>query len=224
MMYAFAARGDCAVWDEPFYAAYLETTGIDHPMRAEILAAGTTDPGTVEARCLDPVMKEKPHFYQKHMAHHMVDDFPMDWARLLTNVILIRHPARVVASYAAKRDDPVAQDLGAARLRDINDLLTASGQTPPILDSADVRRNPGAVLEALCDHIGLLWTPKMLEWKAGGIPEDGPWAAHWYGAIHTSTGFAGPEGPLPVLDGTLAELAASMMEDYEALADVRLTV
>ncbi len=33
MMYAFAARGDCAVWDEPFYAAYLSRTGIDHPMR-----------------------------------------------------------------------------------------------------------------------------------------------------------------------------------------------
>ena len=33
LMYAFAARGDCAVWDEPFYAAYLAATGIDHPMR-----------------------------------------------------------------------------------------------------------------------------------------------------------------------------------------------
>ena len=39
MMYAFSARGDCAVWDEPFYAAYLEATGIDHPMAAEIIAA-----------------------------------------------------------------------------------------------------------------------------------------------------------------------------------------
>ncbi|HAW46218.1 MAG TPA: sulfotransferase family protein, partial [Roseovarius sp.] len=33
MMYAFAARGDCAVVDEPFYAAYLAKTGLDHPMR-----------------------------------------------------------------------------------------------------------------------------------------------------------------------------------------------
>ncbi|NCM98147.1 MAG: HAD family hydrolase, partial [Rhodobacterales bacterium] len=35
LMYAFAARGDCAVWDEPFYAAYLKATGIAHPMAAE---------------------------------------------------------------------------------------------------------------------------------------------------------------------------------------------
>ncbi|MEM1067182.1 MAG: HAD family hydrolase, partial [Pseudomonadota bacterium] len=33
MMYAFAQRADCAVWDEPFYAAYLAATGLDHPMR-----------------------------------------------------------------------------------------------------------------------------------------------------------------------------------------------
>ena len=30
MMYSFAARGDCTVWDEPFYAAFLAATGIDH--------------------------------------------------------------------------------------------------------------------------------------------------------------------------------------------------
>ncbi|MEO0752571.1 MAG: HAD family hydrolase, partial [Pseudomonadota bacterium] len=32
MMYAFAARGDCEVVDEPFYASYLHLTGLDHPM------------------------------------------------------------------------------------------------------------------------------------------------------------------------------------------------
>jgi hypothetical protein len=45
LMYAFAARGDCAVWDEPFYAAYLAATGLTHPMAAEVIAAGETDPG-----------------------------------------------------------------------------------------------------------------------------------------------------------------------------------
>ena len=44
MMYSFGSRSDFAVWDEPFYAAYLAATGIDHPMRAEILAAGEVDP------------------------------------------------------------------------------------------------------------------------------------------------------------------------------------
>ena len=39
MMYAFAARGDCAVWDEPFYAAYLKESGSDHPLADEIITA-----------------------------------------------------------------------------------------------------------------------------------------------------------------------------------------
>ena len=49
MMRAFGARSDCTVWDEPFYAAYLVQSGIDHPMRAESIAAGETDPDKVTA-------------------------------------------------------------------------------------------------------------------------------------------------------------------------------
>jgi hypothetical protein len=51
MMYAFAARGDCAVWDEPFYAAYLKATGIIHPMNDEVIAAGEPDSARVAAAC-----------------------------------------------------------------------------------------------------------------------------------------------------------------------------
>ncbi|MFZ8959644.1 MAG: HAD family hydrolase, partial [Paracoccaceae bacterium] len=47
MMYAFGTRADCAVWDEPFYAPYLAETGLDHPMRSEILATHESDAKTV---------------------------------------------------------------------------------------------------------------------------------------------------------------------------------
>ena len=43
MMRAFGARADCAVSDEPFYAAYLAATGLDHPMRDEVIASQPTD-------------------------------------------------------------------------------------------------------------------------------------------------------------------------------------
>ncbi len=54
MMYSFAARGDCAVSDEPFYAAYLAATGLQHPMGEAVIAAGQTDPDTVAAACARP--------------------------------------------------------------------------------------------------------------------------------------------------------------------------
>ena len=37
LMYSFSQRPDTVVIDEPFYAHYLVTTGIDHPSREETI-------------------------------------------------------------------------------------------------------------------------------------------------------------------------------------------
>ena len=222
MMYAFAARGDCAVVDEPFYAAYLHRTGLDHPMRAEILAAQPTDPAQVVAQLTGSVPGDLPHFYQKHMVHHMVEGVDRGWMREMRNVFLIRHPARVVASYARKREAPVAEDLGFRRQVELFEQCLAWGQAPLVVDSADIRADPETVLRRLCDALGLPWRAEMLRWKPGGRPEDGVWAAHWYDAVHRSSGFAGPEGPLPELEEGYASLAREAMGYYRELARFRL--
>jgi len=98
MMYSFGARSDFDVMDEPFYAPYLAKTGHDHPMRDEILAHHETDPARVADACKQ---EGAPHIYMKHMPHHMVGDMPMDWTAGCVHVHLIRHPARVIASYTA---------------------------------------------------------------------------------------------------------------------------
>ncbi len=67
MMYSFAARPDFTVMDEPFYACYLQKTGLNHPMRAEVLAAQSTDPDDVIAQLLAAAPPTRPHIYQKHM-------------------------------------------------------------------------------------------------------------------------------------------------------------
>ncbi|MDU8942639.1 sulfotransferase-like domain-containing protein [Ovoidimarina sediminis] len=218
MMYAFAARGDFAVWDEPFYAPYLRATGIDHPMRDEILGSHECDPAAVAARCAGPIPGKKPNFYMKHMAFHMLEGFPMGWAEGATHVHLIRHPARVVASYAAKRERPTLADIGFEAQAEI--FARCPG---PVIDSADIRQDPEVALAALCAEIGLPFDRAMLSWPPGGHPEDGIWAAHWYGAVHRSTGFAGAEGPLPELDGAYADLARAAMPFYEAMSARALT-
>jgi hypothetical protein len=78
------------------------------------------------------------------------------------------------------------------------------------------------MLRALCDSIGLGWNPAMLSWPAGGHPDDGVWAPVWYGAVHRSTGFAGPEGDLPKLEGDAAALLDEALPHYERLAALRL--
>ena len=217
MMYAFANRADCAAWDEPFYAPYLAETGLAHPMAAEILAQHETNPEIVAQRCLGPIPGDKAHFYMKHMPLHMVPQFPLDWANRCVNVHLIRHPARVVASYSAKREHPTLADIGFAQQVEFFQRFPG-----PVLDSADIRENPGGMIQALCAEIGLPFDPNMLVWPAGPRSFDGIWAAHWYHQVHKSNGFAGAEGPMPDLEGENAALMQAALPYYHSLAAHKL--
>lgn len=214
MMYSFGARSDFDVMDEPFYAAYLAATGADHPMGDKIKAVHEKDPNKVDQACRAP---GNPHLYMKHMPHHMVDGFPMAWAEDCVHVHLIRHPARVIASYAAKREKPTLDDIGFVQQQRLFDAVGGI-----VVDGTDIRADPERMLRRLCDAIDLPFDPAMLGWPAGPRVEDGVWASHWYSAVHRSTGFAGAEGELPVLEPDMAILMAQALPFYEAMAEVRL--
>lgn len=223
MMYSFAARGDCAAWDEPFYAAYLKMTGIDHPMRDEIIAAHENDPDTVASMCRGAAPGGKAHFYQKHMTLHMIPGIDRSFMRACQNVFLIRHPARVVASYAKKREGPTLADIGFVQQAELFDEVSDwLGHAPLVIDSADIRNNPRAALSGLCLALGLPFTEAMLGWPAGPKSYDGVWAPHWYNAVHRSTGFEDPEGALPDLPPEYERLADQALPYYERLAALRL--
>ncbi|MBY6090539.1 sulfotransferase [Maritimibacter alkaliphilus] len=222
MMYSFANRADCGAVDEPFYAAYLAMTGRVHPMGEEILASQPTDPEAVIAALTGANPGGLPHVYHKHMAQHMLPRIRRDWIGGMKHILLIRHPARVVASFSAKYENPELAEIGFTQQAELYDQLLAEGHAPVVLDSADVRADPEGTLRALCDALGLDWDPAMLHWPAGPKAEDGIWAAHWYNAVHGSTGFAGAEGPMPVLEGAGKALAEAALPSYERLAPLRL--
>jgi len=218
MMYSFGARADCAVWDEPFYAPYLKATGIDHPLAAETMAVCESDPDAVGRLCREAPSGGEPLYYQKHHTHHMLASFDLGWMEAAQHVFLIRHPARVIASYAKKRENPTLQDVGGAEQLAIFERASAAmGREPLVVDSADIRDAPEPMLRAICDWLEIDFDAAMLRWPAGGRPEDGPWASHWYGAVHRSTGFAEPEGPLPDLPAELRPLLDAALPPYEAL-------
>lgn len=223
MMYAFAARGDCAVWDEPFYAAYLRSTGIDHPMRDDIIAAHDPDPASVAAACTGPIPQGQSLFYQKHMTLHMIPEFDRGFMRGLTNVFLIRHPARVIASYTKKREHPTLADIGFVQQAELFDQVAGwTGTAPVVIDSADIRADPKGALSRLCAALGVPFTDAMLHWPAGPKPYDGVWAPHWYNAVHASTGFDEPEGALPDLPPAAKDILAQALPHYERLAALKL--
>ncbi|SPJ27032.1 sulfotransferase family protein [Falsiruegeria mediterranea] len=222
MMYSFGARADCAVVDEPFYAAYLRMTGLDHPMREEILASQSQNPVEVADGLNGPTPGARPFWYQKHMTQHMIPGVPRDWMRDVRNVFLIRHPARVIASYGAKRENPTLDDIGFRQQAELFDEVRGWGGDPVVIDSRDIRDDPAGMLETLCDAIEMPFSPNMLSWAQGGHPQDGVWASHWYGAVWRSTGFAGPEGDLPEVPEQLQPVLEAALPFYEQMKAVKI--
>lgn len=218
MMRSFSSRPDCAVSDEPFYGCYLKASGADHPMADEVIAAMDCDFRSVARTLAGPAPGGKPVWYQKHMPHHMVGPVAPDDLEDVVHAFLIRDPARMAASYAAKRETVTPADLGVAAQRAFFEReAERTGHAPPVIDSADVLRDPEGTLSALCAGLGLDWDGAMLSWPAGRHPDDGVWAPHWYGKVEASTGFDAAEKPAPPLSGALADLAEACRADYLAL-------
>ena len=225
MMRSFEARGDSAVTDEPFYAAYLHRTGIEHPMRDEVIASQSLDPREVAAMLIGAVPGGKPLWYQKHMTLHMVDEIDRGWMAQVRNAFLIREPAAVLASYAAKRADVTLADIGFVQQRELfEQAADRLGAPPPVVDAADILSDPGRTLGLLCKALGVSYTPAMLHWPPGRRATDGVWAPAWYQAVERSTGFSAPApkhaAPLSRHLETLAEQA---QPHYDALARYRLS-
>jgi len=219
LMYSFAQREDFTVWDEPFYGPYLRLTGLEHPMRAEVLATRPESQVEVEQRLISATPVGQKHVYHKHMCQHMIDGIPRGFMTDCVNVFLIRHPARVVASFMKGYPDTTSDDIGFDRQLELFEFVQTLGQSPVVVDSADIRRDRVGMLQNLCEAIGLDWDPAMLQWEPGPKPYDGAWAPVWYRSLHKTTGFAGPEGDLPELEGRAVDLVNQAMPAFDAVRE-----
>jgi hypothetical protein len=225
MMRAFENRPDTAVVDEPFYAAYLAGTGLAHPMGAEVLAAQSQDWREVAASLVGEAPEGKAVFYQKHMTHHMLPGFGLDWTDACRNAFLIRRPDRVLASYVRKRGSASLEDIGVVRQGELYDRACQRlGAAAPVVESDDVLADPRGVLGALCAALGLDFREEMLAWPAGRRASDGVWAPVWYASVEASTGFgaAKDEQDAPALTDDLRRVADAAWPYYETLAARRL--
>lgn len=217
MMRAWENRSDCHVVDEPFYANFLQHTGIDHPMADRILEHH--DPDLDNALALVSRVPDEGVFYQKHISTHMLEHIPLDWMSKVSNVFLIRDPRYMVASYTAKRDDTNASDLGYAHLTALFDkACSLSTDKPLVIDSRRFLDAPEAHLRIVCSHLGINFESAMLSWPAGERSSDGIWHEHWYDSVKKSTGFGEARKQLPTLNASQQRLADECMPHYELLS------
>ncbi len=219
MMRAWENRNDCVVVDEPLYAAYLARTGIDHPGREEVLAAQPTDAEDAVRALHAPVPRGVRVHYAKHMAHHVADDMDLAWTAAFRNVLLVRDPAEVVASYVRSRESCEPADIGL--LQQVR-LLDAWEEAPPVIDAGDFLRDPEGHLRWLCDWLGVPFTPAMLSWPAGARSSDGVWAPYWYDRVLGSTGFEQWRARSVDLSPHDAAVAERCRPAYERLHALRL--
>jgi hypothetical protein len=231
MMRSWGNRDDTVVCDEPLYAYYLNATRKPHPGLEEVIAAGETDwrrvvkwltEGSV-GNALRGVPAATRIFYQKHMTHHLLPEVSRDWLGRVTNCFLIRHPREMLASYVKIVEAPELLDTGFPQQTEIFEWVRGhSGRVPPVLDSADVLKDPRRMLSLLCDALGIECQEAMLAWSPGPRATDGVWAKHWYGEVEKSTGFR-PYQPKQIeLPDWLQPIYRQCLPHYERLYEHRL--
>jgi hypothetical protein len=224
LMRSFGSRSDTFVSDEPFYGCFLSSTGGDHPMRDDVIAAMDCDWTSVMERLRGVPPDGSPVWYQKHMWHHMAGPIGYDDFAGFTHAFLIRRPERMIASYLRKRESAGFDDFGLERQADFFEReADRLGHAPPVVDANDVLSDPKSVLSKLCDVLAIGWDPAMLSWAPGRRETDGPWAAHWYGAVENSTGFSAPDLDPVELPDEAQRLADRCRPYYERLAAYKIT-
>jgi hypothetical protein len=158
------------------------------------------------------------------MTHHLLPHIDHGWIAQLRNVLLIRDPREVVASYIKSRASVPADDIGLPQQVALYDELSAAGVAPPIIDAGDFLRNPEGYLRALCEWLRIDFSDRMLHWPKGPRDSDGVWAPYWYAHVWESTGFEVAVERNIELSAEAADVAEACRAHYERLHGMRMVV
>jgi hypothetical protein len=188
MMYSFAQRQDCQVYDEPLYGYYLQNTSASayHPDADLVLQLMETDGTKVVEFMLGD--HPKPVVFFKNITHHLLD-LDRSFTREGFNILLTREPMEMLPSFDKVVPNPSLFDVGYAAHVDMVQYFLQHDIPFVVMDSKNILLDPAGQLTSLCKRAGISFDPSMLSWKKGARPEDGVWAKHWYKSLHQSTGF-----------------------------------
>ncbi|KAA3621643.1 MAG: sulfotransferase family protein [Flavobacterium sp.] len=216
LMYSFAQRKDFAVLDEPFYGYYLKNANlsITHPSHFDIVDAMECNEDKV-VKHIEERAKEQ-HVFIKGMAHHFLSEEPA-YLQNWQNVFLIRHPRKLIASFAKVIANPTLNDIGIKKSSELVKYLERNSREVVVIDSDELMIHPENYLRELCRILDLPFYDEMLSWDQGGIPEDGIWAKHWYANVHKTTGFKVQQKQPAQVPPHLGPLLAEALPYYESL-------
>ncbi|SDH31799.1 hypothetical protein SAMN05216553_11939 [Lentzea fradiae] len=148
-------------------------------------------------------------------------------ARDVCSTFLIRDPAETIPSYYAINPDVRPEQIGFEHLHELFTLVwQVTGERPVVIDAADLVRDPGAVVHAYFERLGLPHLPEALSWPAGDRAE---WRAtgRWHRDVAETTGFEDRPSRHRLTMADLGHLRVHLERQlpfYEALREHRLTV
>ena len=220
LMYSFAQREDTTVVDEPLYAFYLQHTKskASHPGEKEIMASQSANGEAVVTEVILGQHYPTPVVVHKQMTHHLLH---LDKAFLhdCKNVMLIRDPRAILASYTKVIQEPTPYDIGIPQQAELYEYLKQHNLLTAIVDAQTLLKDPARILQQLCSKLDLGFDEQMLSWSAGPRPEDGIWAPYWYHNVHQSTGFKPYVARNIELPQRLEKLAQECLPAYEQLLE-----
>ena len=222
MMYSFENREDCHAIDEPFYAHYLEHTGVDHPGAERVIESYETDYESIAETLTAEIPQGAEIWYQKQMCHHIMPGRDVDWINSLSNCFLIRDPKEVLLSLSRITHEVSLWATGLPQQILLLDRASQDGSKPPIIDSRDVLENPRGILGMLCQQLDIPFSEDMLSWQAGPRDCDGIWGEYWYDSVWLSTGFSPYRPRVGKLPPTLDAVLEQATPLYEELYSKRM--
>tara|TARA_B100000886_G_scaffold340250_1_gene308694 strand:+ start:942 stop:1652 length:711 start_codon:yes stop_codon:yes gene_type:complete len=189
LMRSWSSRKDTFVTDEPFYSYYLKEKKLKHPLYKEIINMYSSNYEEVVDYLVGKVPNYKKIWYQKHMAHHILDLNEIEWISNCNNCILIRHPEEVISSFTKKNKLKSVEELGYPQQYEIIKFLKKMNKTFIIIDSKELLMNPEKLLSDWCSKINIKFYKSMLKWEKGNHINDGIWWESWYDNVIKTTGF-----------------------------------
>jgi hypothetical protein len=222
---AFEQNTTCMVLDEPFYAPYLLTHGLDHPDRKDVLSCKETDYEKIIELIAGDLPEGFSYSFQKHIAKTILPEFGRSWLAKLNNFFLIRHPKEIIISYQKVYGNVTLHDVGLQELYHIfEEVWSQTGKIPLVIHSNDVVREPARALKALCSRLDIPFSEDMLSWKPNledsKLLLSGPLLSHaerWYSAVMNSSGFMPYQDKEKTLPDELEPLLQECMLFYSKL-------
>ena len=161
-------RGDMATLHEPFLYLYYVHDGKKRLPHLEVDPRRPTSYEDVRSMILETA-RNRPVFVKDmcyYVSDHLHDD--VDFIRRMASTFLIRDPARSIPSYFRLDPGATLEEIGCeAQYRCFERIGEVTGQTPVVIDAADLAEDPASTLRAYCRALGLPFIPEALEMEPG---------------------------------------------------------